>query len=207
MSWKSLESFTAGKLNSHLRMRTPVLTSSKFTPEKWTWQGEASCCLSTNTWTNLITNTWTNTWTNMIRGINLRKIAEQMGGSSGAEVKGTCTEAGQSWDWTEKSVYFLSTNIWDLNIAILWLWLMLNSCRHVCAPWAASARDSGGLWDGGGKDYAEGYREEHEHQEAVQVEQQKKPDIRPLPLKWKLFSVLQTITVGHCECEPSPHSR
>ena len=32
----------------------------------------------------------------VIRGINLRKIAEQMGGSSGAEVKGTCTEAGQS---------------------------------------------------------------------------------------------------------------
>ena len=29
-----------------------------------------------------------------LRGINLRKIAEQMGGSSGAEVKGTCTEAG-----------------------------------------------------------------------------------------------------------------
>ena len=28
------------------------------------------------------------------RGINLRKIAEQMGGSSGAEVKGVCTEAG-----------------------------------------------------------------------------------------------------------------
>ena len=25
----------------------------------------------------------------------MRKIAEQMGGSSGAEVKGTCTEAGQ----------------------------------------------------------------------------------------------------------------
>ena len=31
---------------------------------------------------------------NLTRGINLRKIAEQMGGSSGAEVKGTCTEAG-----------------------------------------------------------------------------------------------------------------
>ena len=31
----------------------------------------------------------------MFRGINLRKIAEQMGGSSGAEVKGTCTEAGE----------------------------------------------------------------------------------------------------------------
>ena len=31
----------------------------------------------------------------IFRGINLRKIAEQMGGSSGAEVKGTCTEAGQ----------------------------------------------------------------------------------------------------------------
>ena len=59
MSWKSLELFNAGKLNSHLRMRTPVLTSSKFTPEKWTWQGEASCCPSTNTWTNVITNTWT----------------------------------------------------------------------------------------------------------------------------------------------------
>merc|ERR1711936_262408 len=31
---------------------------------------------------------------NLTRGINLRKIAEQMGGSSGAEVKGVCTEAG-----------------------------------------------------------------------------------------------------------------
>merc|ERR1711973_714862 len=31
---------------------------------------------------------------NLTRGINLRKIAEQMPGSSGAEVKGTCTEAG-----------------------------------------------------------------------------------------------------------------
>ena len=31
---------------------------------------------------------------NLTRGINLRKIAEQLGGSSGAEVKGTCTEAG-----------------------------------------------------------------------------------------------------------------
>ena len=35
----------------------------------------------------------------MLRGINLRKIAEKMGGSSGAEVKGTCTEAGQFFDW------------------------------------------------------------------------------------------------------------
>ncbi|KAJ1928215.1 26S proteasome regulatory subunit 8 [Tieghemiomyces parasiticus] len=31
---------------------------------------------------------------NLTRGINLRKIAEKMGGSSGAEVKGVCTEAG-----------------------------------------------------------------------------------------------------------------
>jgi 26S proteasome regulatory subunit T6 len=31
---------------------------------------------------------------NLTRGINLRKIAEQMTGSSGAEVKGVCTEAG-----------------------------------------------------------------------------------------------------------------
>ncbi|KAI9209011.1 P-loop containing nucleoside triphosphate hydrolase protein [Polychytrium aggregatum] len=31
---------------------------------------------------------------NLTRGINLRKIAEQMGGASGAEVKGVCTEAG-----------------------------------------------------------------------------------------------------------------
>ncbi|RKO86879.1 26S protease regulatory subunit 8 [Blyttiomyces helicus] len=31
---------------------------------------------------------------NMMRGINLRKIAEQTGGASGAEVKGICTEAG-----------------------------------------------------------------------------------------------------------------
>merc|ERR1711910_50377 len=31
---------------------------------------------------------------NLTRGIDLRKIAEQMGGSSGAEVKGVCTEAG-----------------------------------------------------------------------------------------------------------------
>ena len=31
---------------------------------------------------------------NLTRGIDLRKIAEQMGGASGAEVKGVCTEAG-----------------------------------------------------------------------------------------------------------------
>ncbi|KAI8854425.1 26S protease subunit [Chytridium lagenaria] len=31
---------------------------------------------------------------NLTRGINLRKIAEQMTGASGAEVKGVCTEAG-----------------------------------------------------------------------------------------------------------------
>merc|ERR1719188_810130 len=31
---------------------------------------------------------------NLTRGINLRKIAEKMGGSSGSEVKGVCTEAG-----------------------------------------------------------------------------------------------------------------
>ncbi|KAA8909591.1 hypothetical protein TRICI_004426 [Trichomonascus ciferrii] len=31
---------------------------------------------------------------NLTRGINLKKIAEQMNGSSGAEVKGVCTEAG-----------------------------------------------------------------------------------------------------------------
>jgi 26S proteasome regulatory subunit T6 len=31
---------------------------------------------------------------NLTRGINLRKIAETMPGSSGAEVKGVCTEAG-----------------------------------------------------------------------------------------------------------------
>jgi 26S proteasome regulatory subunit T6 len=31
---------------------------------------------------------------NLTRGINLRKIAEHMGGASGAEVKGVCTEAG-----------------------------------------------------------------------------------------------------------------
>lgn len=31
---------------------------------------------------------------NLTRGINLRKIAELMPGASGAEAKGTCTEAG-----------------------------------------------------------------------------------------------------------------
>ena len=31
---------------------------------------------------------------NLTRGIQLRKIAEQMPGASGAEVKGVCTEAG-----------------------------------------------------------------------------------------------------------------
>lgn len=31
---------------------------------------------------------------NLTRGINLKKIAEQMTGASGAEVKGVCTEAG-----------------------------------------------------------------------------------------------------------------
>ena len=31
---------------------------------------------------------------NLTRGINLRKVAEMMPGSSGAEIKGVCTEAG-----------------------------------------------------------------------------------------------------------------
>merc|ERR1712176_589437 len=31
---------------------------------------------------------------NLTRGINLKKIAEQMSGSSGAEAKAVCTEAG-----------------------------------------------------------------------------------------------------------------
>eukprot|EP00004_Rigifila_ramosa_P012369 TRINITY_DN2676_c0_g1_i1.p1 TRINITY_DN2676_c0_g1~~TRINITY_DN2676_c0_g1_i1.p1 ORF type:complete len:135 (-),score=40.58 TRINITY_DN2676_c0_g1_i1:17-421(-) len=31
---------------------------------------------------------------NLTRGINLRKIADQMTGASGAEMKGVCTEAG-----------------------------------------------------------------------------------------------------------------
>lgn len=31
---------------------------------------------------------------NLMRGINLKKIAEQMSGSSGAETKSVCTEAG-----------------------------------------------------------------------------------------------------------------
>lgn len=31
---------------------------------------------------------------NLTRGINLMKVAEKMGGCSGAEVKGVCTEAG-----------------------------------------------------------------------------------------------------------------
>merc|ERR1712211_135779 len=64
---------------------------------------------------------------NLTRGINLRKIAEQMGGSSGAEVKGVCTEAG------------------------------MYALRHRR------------LRDGGGQDHAEGLREEHEHQETVQI--------------------------------------
>ena len=33
-------------------------------------------------------------WMNLTKGINLGKIDEQMGGSSGAEVKCVCTEAG-----------------------------------------------------------------------------------------------------------------
>ena len=31
---------------------------------------------------------------NLVRGIDLRKVAEKMTGCSGAEVKGVCTEAG-----------------------------------------------------------------------------------------------------------------
>ena len=43
-----------------------------------------------NTKTNLVCYNYS-----LFRGINLRRIAEQMGGSSGAEIKGTCTEAGE----------------------------------------------------------------------------------------------------------------
>ena len=46
----------------------------------------------------------------MFRGINLRKIAEQMGGSSGAEVKGTCTEAGEQTKIINKQTNRQKTN-------------------------------------------------------------------------------------------------
>jgi hypothetical protein len=46
----------------------------------------------------------------------------------------------------------------------------LHRSRHVRPSRAPRARDSGGLRDGRGQDYAEGYREEHVHQEVVQVE-------------------------------------
>jgi 26S proteasome regulatory subunit T6 len=31
---------------------------------------------------------------NLVKGVNLRKVAEKMADCSGAEVKGVCTEAG-----------------------------------------------------------------------------------------------------------------
>lgn len=45
----------------------------------------------------------------------------------------------------------------------------LHRGRHVRPARASSSRDPGGLRDGRGKDYAKGLREEHVHQEALQI--------------------------------------
>merc|ERR1719328_179884 len=57
---------------------------------------------------------------NLTRGIDLRKIAEMMPGSSGAEVKGVCTEAGM-YALRERRVHLLKKTL-------KWLWPKL--CRR-----------------------------------------------------------------------------
>ncbi|KAL0483328.1 26S proteasome subunit Rpt6 [Acrasis kona] len=51
---------------------------------------------------------------NLVRGINLRKVADMLSGASGAEVKGTCTEAGM-FALRERRVH---VNQEDLEMAV-----------------------------------------------------------------------------------------
>lgn len=53
----------------------------------------------------------------MQRGIDLKKIAEQMTGSSGAELKAVCTEAGM-FALRERRVHVTQVRQWCWGVAI-----------------------------------------------------------------------------------------
>jgi 26S proteasome regulatory subunit T6 len=69
---------------------------------------------------------------NLMRGIDLRKVAEKMPGCSGAEVKGVCTEAGMfalrerrvhvTQEDFEMAVSKIMKKELDRNMAIRKLW-------------------------------------------------------------------------------------
>jgi len=64
---------------------------------------------------------------NLTRGINLRKIAEQMPGASGAEVKGVCTEAGM-YALRERRVHVTQEDFEMAVAKVSWLLLRWFGC-------------------------------------------------------------------------------
>jgi 26S proteasome regulatory subunit T6 len=79
---------------------------------------------------------------NLTRGIDLVKIAEKMGGASGAEVKGVCTEAGM-YALRERRVHVTQE---DFEMAV-------SKVRQNFS------------WKG----VKERFRTEHEYQETIQI--------------------------------------
>lgn len=79
---------------------------------------------------------------NLTRGIDLMKIAEKMGGASGAEVKGVCTEAGM-YALRERRVHVTQE---DFEMAV-------SKVRQNFS------------WKG----VKERFRTEHEYQETIQI--------------------------------------
>lgn len=92
---------------------------------------------------------------NLTRGIQLRKIAEQMPGASGAEVKGVCTEAGM-YALRERRIH---VNQEDFEMAVSKVLLLLFSRSRVSL--FSSAQFTGSQ---------EGLGAEHEYPKTLQVD-------------------------------------
>lgn len=65
---------------------------------------------------------------NLTRGINLKKIAEKMNGSSGADVKGVCTEAGM-YALRERRIHVTQEDF-ELAVAKVMSKIMKKECRY-----------------------------------------------------------------------------
>ena len=89
---------------------------------------------------------------NLTRGINLRKVAEGMPGSSGAEVKGVCTEAGM-YALRERRVHVTQE---DFEMAVAKVRGRGSTARAACNSMHPT-------------DHDERFRKEHVNQKAVEI--------------------------------------
>lgn len=95
------------------------------------------------------------------RGINFRSLAEKMGNCSGAEVRGICTEAGKLS--LPKLSMTASSTAGDMGVLEL-------TKRYVRPARTPAIRRSGRFRDGRRQGAQEELGEQHERQQAVQLD-------------------------------------